>query len=306
MTGEERPHGGEKARWIVAHHRVTGGRDHGRLAAGELVEETADGLLGEHVALGAAHQQGRAADDPYPFPEPLEIGLESGAADRRIVLVGPASLRRLAQCVAQPLLDVRPCAARIEREGSLDGFLEAQEIALCDMRADLLAAGAGHGRGDVDDHQTADALGMSAGEGERIEAAEAERRERGGAPTAIIEKRADVGDEVVTEVASPRRPVGVAVAALVDGENVMVAREIGSNLVPAMRGLRASVDQQQGRVQRRSPVEVVESKVAEGRGLVARAQNGASSEAASGSSRMTRIAVPARRLFSSAGAMMSA
>src|SRR5205807_5307940 len=115
---------------------------------------------------------------------------------------------------------------------------------------------------------------MSGGEGEGIEAAEAQRRERGGAPAAIIEKRAEVGDEVLTAVASARRPVGVAVAALVDGEHVMVAREVARDLVPAVRGLRAAMDQQQRRVTRRSPVKVVEAKAAEGRALVARVQNG--------------------------------
>ena len=107
------------------------------------------------------------------------------------------------------------------------------------------------GRHDVDDDQRAHALGCGRGEGDRVQPAEAQPTSVAVGQPRSSRTRVDVGDEVVAPVA--RRPVGVAVAALVEREDVVVAREVGRHLVPAVRGLRAAVEQGDGRRRRRVP-----------------------------------------------------
>ena len=86
---------------------------------------------------------------------------------------------------------------------------------------------------------------MDRSEGERIETAEAERDERRRAPASIIEERADVGDEIFATIATIGRPIGVAVAPLVDRQHVVVPGQIRRHLVPTVRRLRASMNQEQ-------------------------------------------------------------
>src|SRR5439155_1286725 len=98
----------------------------------------------------------------------------------------------------------------------------------------------------------------------------AERDERRALPAAVVEEGADVGHEVVAAVAALGRPVGVAVATLVEGEDVVITRQVGRDLVPAVRGLRAAVEEQHGRLASGAPVEEVEAEAVERRGAVGR------------------------------------
>src|SRR5206468_6011752 len=86
------------------------------------------------------------------------------------------------------------------------------------------------------------------------------------------EEGADVGHEVVAAVAARGRPVRVAVAALIEGEHVVIAGQVGRDLVPAVRGLRAAVEEQHGRLAPGAPVEEVEAEAVEGGGAVGRSE----------------------------------
>ena len=99
-------------------------------------------------------------------------------------------------------------------------------------------------RGDVHDHEAAHALRMRRREADGVHAAEAERDERSGRPAALVEERTHVGDEVVPLVDAPRRPVAVAVAALIERQHVVIARQVGRHLVPAVRRLGAAVEEE--------------------------------------------------------------
>jgi hypothetical protein len=50
------------------------------------------------------------------------------------------------------------------------------------------------------------------------------------------------------------------VAALVEREHVVVRREVGRDLVPAVRRLRAAVEEKERRIPGRTPVEEVEAE----------------------------------------------
>src|SRR5439155_963929 len=157
---------------------------------------------------------------------------------------------------------------RIEGLGARDRLLERGEVAHLELRRDRLATRLRDGGGDVDHDQAGDPLRVRRRERDRVQAAQAERDERRALPAAVVEEGADVGHEVVAAVAALGRPVGVAVAALIEGEDVVITRQVGRDLVPAVRGLRAAVEEQHGRLASRAPVEEVEAETVEGRGAV--------------------------------------
>src|SRR5262249_34042150 len=64
---------------------------------------------------------------------------------------------------------------------------------------------------------------------------------------------------------SARRPLRVAVAALVERQDVVISRQIGRHLVPAVRGLRATVEQEHARPAGGAPVEEVEAQAVQAR-----------------------------------------
>src|SRR3989454_9050676 len=265
---QERPHRADEAARVVAHHRVAGARHLDHLAPRQLTHEAPRRLAREDGALGAAQEERRATDLPHLLPQALEVRLQPAAADAGIELVAPAAVGALAERVAEAGADVLRRAERIEGLGARDRLLERGEVAHLELRRDRLAARLGDGGGDVDHDQAGDPLRVRRREGDRVQAAQAERDERRALPAAVVEEGADVGHEVVAAVAALGRPVGVAVGTLGEGEDGVVTRQGGRDLVPAVRGLRAAVEEQHGRLAPGAPVEEMEAEAVEGGGAV--------------------------------------
>ena len=234
-----------------------------------LAAEPLGRLGGEDRALGPADEERRRPHAPHVLPERLELEVDR-AEDRRVELVGPAPVGSLAEGMSQSLADVLDRPAGVERLRGSHRVLEGIEVASRELARDRVAPPALHRRGDVDHHEPTHGVGMRRGERDRVQPAHAERDERRSRPPSVGEKAADVVYEIRTAIHPARRPVGVPVAALVERQHVMVGGEVGSDVVPAVRGLRAAVEQQQRGPGRRSPVEEVEAETAEHRGAVAR------------------------------------
>src|SRR5262249_29673362 len=107
-------------------------------------------------------------------------------------------------------------------------------------------------------------------EGDRVETPEAECHQRCRLPAPVVEEGEHIRDEVGAGVVSGRRPVGIAVATLVESQNVVVGGQVGCDLVPTVGGLRAAVEEQEGRAAGGPPVEEVEAESTERRGAVLR------------------------------------
>src|SRR5262249_13955474 len=82
----------------------------------------------------------RAGDLAHLGPELLEVRLEPAAADRRIELVRPPPLGRLAERVPEPGADVLLGAERIEGARLGHRVLERIEVALRELGPDRLPA----------------------------------------------------------------------------------------------------------------------------------------------------------------------
>src|SRR5437867_2729513 len=223
---------------------MAGARHLDHRAPRQLTHEARRRLAREDGALGAAHEERRATDLPHLLPQALEVRLQPAAADAGIELVAPAAVGALAERVAEAGADVLRRAERIEGLGARDRLLERGEVAHLELRRDRLATRLRDGGGDVDHDQAGDPLRVRRRERDRVQAAQAERDERRALPAAVVEEGADVGHEIVAAVAALGRPVGVAVATLVEGEDVVITRQVGRDLVPAVRGLRAAVEEQ--------------------------------------------------------------
>src|SRR5262249_40591295 len=100
--------------------------------------------------------------------------------------------------------------------------------------------------------------GMAGGESDGVQAAQAERDQGRGLPAVRVEHGGDVGGERLAVVA--RRPVRIAVTALIEGEHVVVAAQVGRDLVEAVRRLCTTVQEEQRRRAGLSPVEEVEAE----------------------------------------------
>src|SRR5437879_7475071 len=78
---EERSHGGDEARGVVAHHGVARAGDLGGAQPWQRAAEPLGPLGGEDRALGPADEESRRPPAPHVLPERLEI--EGGRADDR-------------------------------------------------------------------------------------------------------------------------------------------------------------------------------------------------------------------------------
>jgi hypothetical protein len=193
------------------------------------------------------------------------------AADRRIELVAPAAVGTFAHRVAEPLADVVERPARVERVRRRHGGVERRELVHRELLRDRVASRGGDRRHDVDDDERPDPRGSRGGERDRVQAAEAHADERRRVPAEMVEQRVDVGDEVLATVAG--RPVRVAVAALIEADDVVRPRERRRDLVEAVGGLRAAVQHEERRRRGRAPLEIVEAQAAEDDAAVACARH---------------------------------
>src|SRR5262245_38318137 len=97
-------------------------------------EEARDRVWPEDRALGAADEQGGAADPGERAPQGLEVGRSRGHAG--IELVAPAAVWPFAHGVPEPLADVLQRPARVERMRALDGLVERRELLYRELRRD--------------------------------------------------------------------------------------------------------------------------------------------------------------------------
>src|SRR5689334_15347585 len=103
---------------------MPGARNLDDRAPRQLPDEACRHVAREDRALRAADEERRAPDLPQLVPEPLEVGLQTAAADAGVELVGPRAGRRLPECVAEPLADVLGRAERVEGLRARDRILE--------------------------------------------------------------------------------------------------------------------------------------------------------------------------------------
>src|SRR5438128_11244986 len=143
MPGEKRSHRGHEADRIVAHDRVAGARYLGDRTAGQLAAKPLGGRGGKDRTLGAADEERGGANAAHLLPEGLELQV-GRAEDRRVELVGPAPVGRLAKRMAETLADVLERAPRVEGVGSGDRLFEGVEVAPRELAGDRVAAGAFH------------------------------------------------------------------------------------------------------------------------------------------------------------------
>ena len=152
-------------------------------------------------------------------------------------------------------------------------LVERRKVPDGELLADGLAPRLGHRGRHVDDDQAADARRPLCRERERVEAAQAHGDQRRRLPAEMVEEMADIAGEVVAAVACC--PLGVAVSALVERDHVVVAGQVGRDLVEAVRRLRGPVEQEQRRPAARASLEAVEAQAAQNHREVAHRRHGA-------------------------------
>src|SRR5436309_12483780 len=135
---EERSHGGDEARGVVAHHGVARAGDLGYGGPWPLAAEPLGRLGGEDRALGPADEERRRPHAPHVLPERLELEVDR-AEDRRVELVGPAPVGSLAKGMSQSLADVLDRPAGVERLRGSHRVLEGIEVASRELARDRVA-----------------------------------------------------------------------------------------------------------------------------------------------------------------------
>src|SRR6516225_9498991 len=140
--------GGEVFR-VVALHGVAGLGNRDPVAIEKAPRETFGVLVVEHVALAAAHDEGRTGDPREPVGETAPLGGVLVAAHLLkpppVVLPDPGSVGLLPQIVHQAAPQDQRVAPRVERHCPLDDRLQSLGLrSAVDKIADSAGAGAAH------------------------------------------------------------------------------------------------------------------------------------------------------------------
>jgi hypothetical protein len=151
-------------------------------------------------------------------------------------------------------------AAGVEGQGAVHELLHGVERGrLRGERGDLASAVDADLGTDVDEDEPGQPPAVPAGPGQRVDAAERHAHQHEPLEPEGLEESLEVADVALGRVVHLRRPLAVAVAALVEGQAVTLLPERRADEVPGVRVEAAAVQEHHGRQARRAPVEIVQA-----------------------------------------------
>lgn len=260
-AAEEVEDGGGEVIVLVTSDHVAGVGDVDVPGAGDNVDEFSYAFGGDEVAIGAADDEGRNPDTAGPIVEEISdralaergeivaedlVGASFKESDVPVPLptVGAVLAKNLAKPVG--VLGFRASGVGGDDVGCVVERIEAVGVR-CHEPDNAFDAIEFHARGDVDEDDGSEELGVGAGLGEeRGHAAEGCADDHGRC-VEVVDDAGDVVGEVVPVVVGGFGPVAIAVAAVVDGDCLPAVLGDGAGAgVPCPSVLPGSVKEHDG------------------------------------------------------------
>src|SRR5579875_2943671 len=261
--GEEVADRGNQRPRIVSLHGVAGRGDRDVAALRQAARQGDGVLFEEHVAVAAAHDQGRAEDPGEPLGKPAAFGkmrlpVEALKAPP-VVFPAPAAVRHPAQIVHQaPAQDLR-VAPRIEGKRPRDDGLERGRFGdVVDKRADAPRSRTPHLRPGIDDDQRGKPFGIMDRKGKRVDGPHRLSDQDRAVEAELVGKAQDILALRRDRIVGLRIPIAVAVAALIERQAVIVRAQCQATQIPGMRIERPAMQKQHRRQSRPAPIEIVQ------------------------------------------------
>src|SRR5439155_5105896 len=150
-------------------------------------------------------------------------------------------------------------AQRVEGQCLADGRVDRIDLRrLGDELADSLRTTAADVGAGIDQHEALQTVGVTGGVDERVERAHRLADEPEALDAEMLDEALDVAPVGLRLVVHRRRPLALAVSALVEGDAVVFGAESEADDVPRMRVEGAAVEKEDQRPPALSPVQVVE------------------------------------------------
>ena len=217
----------------------------------------------EHLAPLAPHHEGGAGDGGKGGPQQLgvgEPGLLRGGSQRAVVLPAPLAVFEPSRAVLGTVAE--HVVGRLRIGGAEEGVDVFQAVeflgGLYGLTAYRLRPFPPDFGPDVDDHQPFDGVRIRGGVRHRDEPAHRVPQQREPLQPDRRREACEVGHEVLAGVVL--RPVGVAVAPLIEGDDAPIVAQAVGELVEGVHVATVPVQQHERRGRRVSPIDVVQSE----------------------------------------------
>src|SRR5215467_5546431 len=222
---QEGPERHQEPGGVVALHGVAGLLDLHPAAVGQRAGQFLGVLVMEHVALGPAHHEGGTFHPGHCRPEQLaapRVGRWiDPAAVPLVVLPHPLPVGHLSQVVQETPPQQRGVAAGVEGQRAVhEGLDRIERRRFRGECLDLRAAGRARLRADVDEHEPGQAPAVRARPHQRVGATKRHADQDEAIEPHAVDERVQVGGVALGRVVHHRRPLAVAVAALVERQTV--------------------------------------------------------------------------------------
>lgn len=263
--GEEGGQDFEETPGIVSRHQMSRLLYGCAAAVGDHPLHPLKDFFGEDVGVCPSDQQGWALEVLKAAPQGIggpAFGAKVGASDGRVVLPRPLAVGCFADGVLETAVDEPGGASGIVHDALDELFVAVEPVGEGDEVADAAAAGGDLSWAGVDDDEATHQVRSAGGEDVAVAsthrmADDDEVSQAEGICDGV--EVALVGVEGIVDVGGP---LGVAVSAGVEGDDVVAVGDGQGYEVPAMALLADAVEHEQGGTVGATPLQVVESEAA--------------------------------------------